>query len=131
MAVQREVAREARFRYRLKKLYETGFFVKCAASDSFNVRQLSLDVGEGEAEALIQAQEKAALFFIGDDKRAREIGHNLGLRCVGTVRLLARLHLEERAGDVRVLIRKLQHDLQFRVSEDVIEEAVALAPAPI
>jgi len=49
---------------------------------------------EGEAEALVPAEEQAAEFFIGDDKRAREIGRLKGFKTVGTVSLLARLHLE-------------------------------------
>ena len=130
-AVQREVNRKNRFRYRLKKLYETGYFVRCATANAYNVKLLKPDVEEGEAEALIQAQEKTATHFIGDDKRAREIGANLGLKCVGTVRLLARLSLEGRASETRTLVRKLQRDLRFRVSEDVIHQAIAMAGEPI
>ena len=130
-AVQREVNRKGRFRYRLRKLYETGFFVRCITADATNVRLLQDDVDEGEAEALIQAQEKAATFFIGDDKRAREIGENLGLKCVGTVPLLARLGREGRAPEPRTLVRKLQRDLRFRVSEDIVERAIAMAGEPI
>ena len=130
-AVQREVNRKARFRYRLRKLYETGFFVRCITADATNVRLLRDDVDEGEAEALIQAQEKAAVYFIGDDKRAREIGERLGLKCVGTVRLLARLDREGRAHNARDLVRKLRRDLRFRVSDDVVEKAIALAGEPI
>ena len=57
-AVQREVNRKRRFRYRLNKLYQTGFFARCAAADETNVRLLRAELDEGEAEALIQAQEK-------------------------------------------------------------------------
>lgn len=130
-AVQREVNQKHRFRYQLRKLYKSGFFKRCIAADAINVKLLRADVDEGEAEALIQAQEKAATFFIGDEKRAREIGEKLGLKCVGTARLLARLGREGRAADLRVLVRKLQRDLRFRIAEEVVEQAMAMAGEPI
>lgn len=130
-AVHREVNRKSRFRYKLRKLYEGGFFVRCNVADTTNVRLLRADVDEGEAEALIQAQERGAAFFIGDDKRAREVGKNLGLTCVGTVRILGRLSIQHQAGDARVLIRKLRRDVRFRVSDKVVDEAIAIATQPI
>ena len=130
-AVQREVNRKGRFRYRLNKLYQTGRFAKCAAVNETNVGLLRAELHEGEAEALIQAQEKAALFFICDEKRARDIGENLGLKCVGTVRLLARLSLEGQAEEPNALVRRLRRDLSFRISEEVVRQAIAMALEPI
>jgi predicted nucleic acid-binding protein len=86
---------------------------------------------EGEAGALIQAEEKAAGFFIGDEKRARGIGEKKGSKPVGTVRLLARLHLEGRAAEPTALVRKLRRELGFRVSDAVVNEAIAKAPEAI
>lgn len=132
-AVQREVNRRERFRYRLNKLYRTGFFSKCRVADATNVRLLQGrdELDEGEAEALIQAQETAAIFFIGDEKLARMTAANFGLKCVGTARIIARLHLEGRAGDPRILVRKLRSDRRFRISEEVLEQAIAMAGEPI
>jgi hypothetical protein len=130
-AVQREVNRKARFRYRLKALYRTRTFQRCRAADVVNVRLLLLDLHEGEAEALTQAQEKFARFFIADDRRARQIGEKRGLTPVGTLRLLARLNLEGHAPEVKALVHKLRRELGFRVSEAVVQEALAMAPKPI
>lgn len=130
-AVQREVNTKHRFRYRLNKLYRTGFFSRCKTADETNVQLLRQELDEGEAEALVQAQETAATFFIGDERRARSIAENLGLTCRGTIRLIARLHLEGRAGDPRALAQKLQQDLGFHVSKEVIESAIATAGEPI
>jgi predicted nucleic acid-binding protein len=130
-AVQVEVNRKHRFRYRLLKLYKTGLFVKCTSADKTNVALLQIDVGAGEAEALIQAKERNAIVFIGDEKRARELGFSLGLKPIGTVRILARLHTEDRAGDTGKLVSKLNRDLRFRVTEEVIRSAIAQAHEPI
>jgi predicted nucleic acid-binding protein len=129
--VHAEVNRKGRFRYRLKKLYQTGCFLRCMAADRTNVRLLMDQLHEGEAEALVQAEEKAAEFFIGDEKRAREIGRLKGFKTVGTVRLLARLYLEGRATEPSALVWKLRRDLNFRASEAVVNEAISMASQPI
>jgi predicted nucleic acid-binding protein len=130
-AVHREVNKKSRFRPRLNRLYQTARFQRCMAADVTDVRLFLDQLHEGEAEALAQAMEKAAQFFIGDEKRAREIGKNKGLKPVGTVRLLARLHLEGRAEEPGALVRKLGLNLGFRVSDALVNEAIALAPEPI
>jgi predicted nucleic acid-binding protein len=129
--VHTEVNRKSRFRHRLKKLYHTGRFLRCRAADVTNVRLLMDQLDEGEAEALVQAEEKDAEFFIGDEKKAREIGRLKGFKTVGTVHLLARLHLEGRATEPAALVRKLRRDLRFRVSEEVLKQAIAKAEEPI
>ena len=130
-AVQIEVNRKQRFRYRLQKLYRTGIFVKCFCADEWNVQLLRADVDAGEAEGLIQAREKNAEVFIGDDHRAREIGTVMGFRPIGTIRILARLHLEGRAERTETAVRKLRRDLRFRVADDVVDAALAQAHEPI
>lgn len=130
-AVQEELNRKGRFRYRLKKLYNTGFFTRCVAADTFNVRLLQAELHKGEAEALIQAQEKQALYFIGDDRRARTIAARMGRTAVGTLRLLARLNLEGRAPEVLELVHKLRQDLDFRASDEIVQQAIDAAAEPI
>lgn len=125
--VQIEVNSKQRFRYRLQKLYKTGIFARCASADKWNVELLRTEVDDGEAEGLVQAQERNAAVFIADERRAREIGTALGLKPVGTVRILARLHLERRAGETRTLVKKLRRDLAFRVTDEVVRAAIGQA----
>ncbi len=129
--VQTEVNKKSKFRHRLNKLYGAGLFKRCMCADDTRVRLLTLDLDAGEAEGLVQAQEKEARFFIVDERRAREIGRRQGLTLVGTVRLLARLALEGRAEDTQVLVRRLRKELKFRVTDDVVERAIASAATPI
>lgn len=130
-AVQEELNKKGRFRNRLSKLYGGGFFMRCMTVDTFNVQLLQAELDRGEAEALIQAQEKQALYFIGDERRARNIAARMGRRAVGTLRLLARLHLEGRAPELPGLVRLLRRDLDFRASEEIVQQAVDLAAEPI
>jgi predicted nucleic acid-binding protein len=130
-AVQKEINKKGRFRYRLNKLYRTGFFTRCTTADAFNVQLLQVELDKGEAEALVQAQERQALYFIGDEKRARTIAERMGRRPIGTLRLLARLALEGRAAELPNLVQVLRRDLGFRASDEIVKQAVDLATEPI
>lgn len=130
-AVQEELNKKGRFRYRLNKLYGTGFFTRCMAADPYNVQLLRAELDRGEAEALIQAQEKQALYFVGDERRARAIAMRMGTKPIGTLRLLARLSLEGRAPELYVLLGVLRRDLEFRVSDHIVQQALDLATEPI
>jgi predicted nucleic acid-binding protein len=130
-AVQEELNKKGRFRYRLNKLYDGGFFTRCVTADIFNVQLLQAELDRGEAEALIQAQEKQALYFIGDERRARMIAARMGRQAIGTLRLLARLHLEGRAPELPGLVHLLRRDLDFRVSDEIVQQAIDLAAEPI
>ena len=129
--VQTEVNRKHRFRYLLRDLLDRSILQRCATADRTNVALLRLEIDEGEAEALIQAQEKGAAFFIGDDKRAREIAEAQGLKSVGTVGILARLELEGRADETMWLVKELRVRFDFRVSDEIVAQAIAMAIEPL
>ena len=131
-AVHKEVNKKGKFRHRLNRLYEKGIFAPCTVADETILRLLRSDpLDEGEAEALTQAQEKEAAYFIADDKRARAVGQNMGRKPIGTLRILARLNLDGHAPDLSILVRKLRKDLGFRASEEVVRQAMEAASEPI
>jgi predicted nucleic acid-binding protein len=130
--VQEEVNKKHRFRRRLNKLYQMGLFERCACADEIRVELLLAGkLGSGEAEGLVQAQEKQASFFIADEKLARDHAARQGLAAVGTLRLLARLSLEGHAEDVTILVARLRRDLRFRVDDALVTGAIAEASIPI
>jgi predicted nucleic acid-binding protein len=129
--VQTEFNRKHRSRYRLNKLFRAGVFERCVCSDETRFRILRFEIDAGEAEALVQAQEKGAEFVLVDERRAREIGVRQGLTPCGTVRLLARLRQDGHAADTWVLVRRLRRELGFRVRDDVVENAIESADIPI
>jgi len=129
--VQIEFNRKHRSRYLLNRLFEAGVFQKCTCKDETNFQLLAVELHPGEAEALVQAQERGAEFFLVDERQAREVGVRQGLILYGTVRLLARLCLEGYAHDVWALVRRLRRERHFRVGDDVVNEAIASAETPI
>ena len=51
-AVQEEINKKGRFRYRLNKLYRTGFFVRCMTANTIDVRLLQAELDRGEEQKL-------------------------------------------------------------------------------
>lgn len=130
-SVQIEFNRKHRSRYRLNKLFGAGVFQKCMCRDETNFRLLALELDAGEAEGLVQAQERGAEFFLVDERKAREIGVRQGLTMYGTLRLLARFCLEGYAADIWGLVQRLRNERDFRVGDDVVRKAIASAEIPI
>ena len=129
--VQIEVNKKHRFRRRLNKLYETGVFLRCNCKDETRFRILAFELDPGEAEALVQAQEMQAEYFLVDERKARMVGSRQDLTACGTVRLLARLCLEGYAEDTWILVRRLRRERRFRVEDAVVTKAIASASDPI
>ena len=127
--VQREVNRKSKFRHRLNKLYSKGVFKQCRIVDRTSVEFLR-ELDAGEAEALVQASEKGVTVFIGDETRARNMSAKRGMRPVGTARLLARMHLEGYVGETEALVRKLKRDLNYRITDQIVRDAVRVAADP-
>src|SRR5271170_5239163 len=130
-SVQIEFNRKHRSRYRLNKLFEEGVFQRCMCKDETNFQLLTAELDAGEAEGLVQAQERGAEFFLVDEWKAREIGVRQGLILYGTMRLLARFCLEGYAEDIWALVRTLRKERDFRVGDEVVNKAIASAETPI
>lgn len=89
------------------------------------------EIGAGEAEAIAQAQENGARYLVSDDEEARRIARNMGFLPLGTVRLLARLHLEGHCEPMPALVRRLRKEIRFRVTDEVVARALREATKPI
>jgi predicted nucleic acid-binding protein len=130
-AVHKEVNRKGRFRYRLNKFYAVSVLRRCIVANVTNVSLLQAELDLGEAEAVIQAQENGASFFIGDEKRAREVARNMGRKPIGTLAILARLERDGHAPELARMVSKLRRDLHFRVSDELVRQAIETAADPI
>ena len=89
-------------------------------------RTLELELGPGEAEAIVLCSETSAVRIILDDKKARRIARQLGLPVTGTLAVL--LRAKERAviravGPVIDALRAVN----FHVSKELIEETLRRA----
>jgi len=79
MGVKREQVKQRR-RRRLANLFRSGIFHRCKAQDQVRVDLLALGkLGQGESEAIVQAQELGIEVILTNDKKAQKMArlHNL------------------------------------------------------
>lgn len=84
-------------------------------------------LGRGEAEAIQLAIELRADWLLTDDRRARAVAAQLGVRCSGLLGVLVWAKRSGRAASVRELIRKLDGPGGLYLSAEVKPEALRLA----
>jgi len=105
-----------------RKVAEAGWIEK-AVADPLLVRPLLLLVDQGEAEAIALAQSAPGSLLLTDDRKARRVARQLGIRVQGTLGLLARA---KRAGvipAVRPLITRLQAT-NYRIADRIVEDVL-------
>ncbi len=95
-------------------------------SNDDRVRHLSEILDSGEAEALALAVELAGSRVILDDKKARRVAHQLGVKVIGTVGVLLRAKRQGFIAYVKPLLDELLA-ADFRISDALYEEALRLA----
>jgi predicted nucleic acid-binding protein len=86
--------------------------------------EMQLDAGEAEVIALAMELENAVVIL--DDKKARRIAKELGLRVIGTVGMLLRAKGKGIIDEVEAVLDALE-GADFRLSEALRREALRLA----
>lgn len=95
------------------------------------VRFLKLNLHVGESEAIALALERGIQGIILDDKQAREIAAELGLKVIGTLGLLI---LAKRKGfltEVRPIMVQIIERVNFRIATSVLNRALSLIDEPL
>jgi predicted nucleic acid-binding protein len=90
------------------------------AQDRSAVEVLELDLGPGEAEAIVLARETRAERIVLDDQDARRFARRLGLVPVGTLGILLAARLRGEIQEIRGEIDRLRAE-GFRASPALLE----------
>jgi predicted nucleic acid-binding protein len=90
------------------------------------VATLNTQVDAGEAEAIALAMELGDVMVILDDKKARRVAKQVGLRVIGTVGVLLRAKQQGVIDAVKPLLDALDA-ADFRIAEGLRREALRLA----
>lgn len=97
----------------------------CTPADELAVRALAAELGEGEASAIILAQEFQASLLLIDEIRGRRIAKQLGLKVRGTLGILARAKREGRVANLRAVLDLLRARGTW-IGEELCEEVLRL-----
>lgn len=98
----------------------------CVVKDRFSVSLLRDELGAGESEAIVLAQELGARLVILDDKMARRKTIRLGLRTVGTLGVLLMSKEAGLIAQVKPILDELRKT-DFRMSPQVYRAVLAKA----
>src|SRR5262249_14061478 len=94
--------------------------------DKLLVQSLSLNLGDGESEAIALAMELTPVRLILDDKKARRLAQQLQLPTTGTLAILLRAKQQGNIPKVRDVLDALRAS-GFFVSEALVEQVLQSA----
>ena len=86
---------------------------------------LKMMIDDGEAEAIALSQEQKCRIIL-DDRQARRVGQNMGLRVIGTVGILILAKQRGILSTIRPVLQNLD-DTGFYISAALKDEALRLA----
>lgn len=90
------------------------------------IATLRTQMDAGEAETIALAMELSDVILILDDKKARRVAQQIGLKVIGTAGMLLRAKRQGIITEIKPLLTALiQAD--FRISNAIIQEALRLA----
>ncbi len=108
----------------LDVLTRRGFFSPCDDYDSIEVdRFKTLNMDEGEAEALSQLKSRNADVLLIDEKIGRNVATRERRRVNGTASILARLHLNGVA-EYWSCINRLRSESRFIITDKIANQAL-------
>ena len=87
---------------------------------------LKTQMDEGEAEAIALAMELGDVLLILDDKKARRVAQQIGLKVIGTVGMLLRAKRDGIITEIKPLLTALVQ-VDFRITDGIIQEALRLS----
>jgi len=90
------------------------------------VAALKTQMDEGEAEAIALAVELDNVILILDDKKARRVAQQIGLKVIGTVGMLLRAKNQGVITEIKLLLTELVQ-VDFRITNAIIQEALRLS----
>jgi uncharacterized protein len=90
------------------------------------VRFLKLNLHAGESEAIALALERGIQGIILDDKQAREIADELGLKVIGTLGLLILAKRKGFLSEVRPIMAQIIERVNFRIAPSVLNRALSV-----
>jgi predicted nucleic acid-binding protein len=112
--------------HNLKSAVANGWIrVETPAQVKGQAASLPDDLGLGEREAILLAQEKKAV-LLTDDGLGRSVAKSLGLEVTGTLGVLIRGKRRGHLREVRPLIERLKRETNFRMSTGLQEDALRI-----
>ncbi len=108
------------------KVSVPGFLAIEKISDKNLMVSLEMQIGYGESEVIALALERKITRVLIDDKQARKIAENLGLKVMGTLGVLILAKEKQLIKDIKPLVLELIEKINFRIDRNVLNKALRL-----
>ncbi len=108
------------------KVSVPGFLAIEKISDKNLMVSLEMQIGYGESEVIALALESKITRVLIDDKQARKIAENLGLKVMGTLGVLILAKEKQLIKDIKPLVLELIEKINFRIDRNVLNKALRL-----
>lgn len=123
-AVQRELVIDGKGKKGVEDIEKSNWIKVQPVRDKALVKVLAKDIDNGESETIALAVENNADVLLLDDKSARLIAANLGLKLIGIVGILIWAKREGVIKQVSKELDNLREAANFRMSEALIKRAL-------
>ena len=127
-AVHREVAERGKGKAGGFEVEQADWIIRHRVQDRLAVKLLGKDLGPGEAEAIVLAQELKAHYIILDDKAGRSSAELIGLSAIGTLAILLLAEKKGIISDQKSVVDQLKES-GFRVSDELYQKVFESKPA--
>lgn len=111
----------------IEKAKVDGWLVVATPTDEELAFAFTLELDEGEAQAIAIAKLRHADKLCIDEADGRAVAQRLGIPVIGVIGILLVEKEQGRVGSIRECIEKLQIDAGFFMSRKLIEDALRLA----
>ena len=117
----------AQYHEELQGVLQQDWLKICRVSNSLAVQTLILELDQGEAEAIVLAQEKRADLLLMDEKRGRKIAQQLGIKVLGVVGVLLQAKEQKLTDAVKPHLNELITRAGFWVGEELYRRVLEVA----
>ncbi|MEZ4941782.1 MAG: DUF3368 domain-containing protein [Saprospiraceae bacterium] len=120
-AVFQEILQLRSFGYDLKAILSAEWIEVKSATSVAEVTSLLQHLDLGEAEAIVLAKELHADLLVMDESKGRSVAKQEGIAIIGLAGILVQAKQSGLIDSVKVLLDRLIHEVNFRVSQQLYD----------
>jgi len=117
----------AQYHNELQGIFQQDWLKVCRVSNLLAVQTLGLELDQGEAEAIVLAQEKQADLLLMDEKRGRKIAQQLGIKVLGVMGVLLQAKEQKLIDAVKPHLDELMTRAGFWVGDKLYRQVLEVA----
>lgn len=120
-AVAEELKKSHLSKQEIELVFAAEWLTIAAPVNKSDVIKLLTDLDKGESEAIVLATEMNADYLLVDEKSARKIAKERGLKIMGVLGILSRAKEKHLVSELKPLLNKLISDAEFWIDDTLYQ----------